>query len=274
MLDEYKGKMRRVQFDSMDEMNDYCAAHGENLAKNGGYDYEFTHVHSGGEALQLAREGWTEHMDETLEVSSGAVELVEKEYKVKVFEPTWDVAGCEVDVARYLNSEPENMIDYPLTEIVKAGRVITLCASTTFSAAVSTESIIRRGQAAVALALALGRLGYEIEIWADLHGTVWMGGDETVQVRTLVKSVYDVLDPERILYALAHPSMLRVMQFTVLDSAERSSWATTSWMPKDPIKDMPEGTIYLPCLSGKDVPDADKQLVRYLKQLEIIPEGD
>jgi hypothetical protein len=142
------------------------------------------------------------------------------------------------------------------------------------SAAITPDVIIRRGQTVAALALALGQLGYSTEIWADWHAGSINGSGKDVQIRTLVKGPQDALDPERVIYALAHPSMLRVLGFATIRTAPREWLKSISeglGQPRNPIEDMPEGTIYLPCLrSNRDVPDAAEQLTEWLRQLEII----
>jgi hypothetical protein len=265
------GPVYRVTFDSLNDLVDTAEPH------IGGYrDRTDWRGATPTQAAKLGREGWDAQLSRALDVAESAVDKVEREHEVTSFSATHDVAGCEVDVARYLDGTPENMIDYPLTPIVKAGRVITLCASTVYSASLSQDTIIRRGQVITAFALALSRLGYSLEIWGDYtagkHGT-----EKRVQMRTLIKGATDVLDPARILYALAHPSMLRVLQFGIMEGELgegllRRYGVGHGLGPIQPIlRDLPEGTVYVgSVVSNRDVPDADVQLVEWLTELGII----
>lgn len=271
MIAEERGNLYSASYSSVSEL-----AAGANGDKLPDFDPKFAGVKSIGQAVHFARDGWTTELDHTLEVAESAVSKVERDVELPTFTAEYDVAGCEVDVARFLDGTPENMIDYPLVPIVRAGRVITLCASISISGAVSAENIIKRGQTVAALAMVLSRLGYSCEIWADLTAS---GDGHRVQIRTLVKGANDALDAERVVYALAHPSMLRVLGFAALRSAP-DRWVSaigysSLGSPTNPIEDLPDGTIYLPCmLRNHDVPDADKEITRYLRQLEIIPEED
>src|SRR5260221_137698 len=133
---------------------------------------------------------------------------------MKFTEPVYDVSGDSVDIGRYLAGEPECMMDWPLQPTSAAGRVITLCASICYSGSIDAEVIIRRGQVITALALALSRLGHNVEMWADISA-MQVGRGAQSRFRILVKGADDTLDPARIMYAYAHPTMLRRLGFAV-----------------------------------------------------------
>lgn len=278
MRKETVGDVYRIRFDSLSDMAEHAAKH-EHTVKDSEGRKSWTGVDTPAEAYELARNGWEAELTRALEVAESAVAKVERELPLASFVAEFDVAGCEVDVARFLDGTPENMIDYPLRAVVKAGRVITLCASFAYSAAVRAESIIRQGQAVTALALALSQLGYSTEIWSDWTTGDKSGSDRRIQIRTMVKGPTDTLDPATILYAMAHPSMLRILGFEIMRGEVPPVWFRMVSEGLGPIKptveDLPEGTIYLPAIkSSHDVPDADEQLIAWLKQLEIVPEDD
>src|SRR5205807_109814 len=114
-------------------------------------------VSSQKEARKLASEGWLSEAETALLIATEAVEFVEREHEMTSFHPLWDVTGCEVDVARYLANEPENMIDYEIVPTTRSGRVIVLCASVSYSCGVSVDNIKRRGHGIAALAFALSK---------------------------------------------------------------------------------------------------------------------
>jgi hypothetical protein len=234
------------------------------------------------EALNLAGKGWAEELPEALAVSESAITMAEQEHMMDTFAPLWDVTGAEVDVARYLQGEPECMIDFPLTKTSREGRVITLAIGTAISAVISSETYLRRGRCIVALALALSRLGHAIEIWA-YDSSLSNGERGNAHLRVLVKSAHDEVDPERLMFALAHPAMERALMWAVRDKypqpwREGLSYHASRGRPNDTIADIerelyPEGTIFLPGLkSYTDVPDADQFLRKYLGELGLLAE--
>lgn len=276
----------RATFDSVMELAEQAKAathdnpdkHGRDWISFAKVGRDWSGLRHSNEALTLARDGWTEHLAETLELVEHAVSKVEREDTFPAFLPAFDVSGAEVDVARYLDDEPECMIDYPLTEIVKAGKVITLCASVAYSGAIDSEDIIARGRVIAALALALERCGYGCEIWTDATMAEDLGrkGDR-ISARTMVKGARDVLDEAKILYALAHPSMLRVLSFAAWRipapkaTYERIAGGWKLGYPAPPTQDLPEGTIYLPeVMSGESRKDLDSEIEQHLRDLGII----
>jgi hypothetical protein len=277
-------KCAKLSFDSVDDA--WAAAKRDRGTLNRFLEYgkSFTHLDHGtmDEVEGLVKDGWSDQLGATLSIAEHAVSLVEAETSEWRPAPRLDVSGQDVDVALFLDGEPECMIDYPLTETVSAGRVITVCASVCRSAAVDTDSIIRQGQGIVALAVALERCGYGLELYADWSNTAHEPGKTpTICVRTLVKAATDELDVERVMFAIAHPAFHRVVTFTAAndipdeDVKKRHGIQRNAGgyygTPEAPLRDLPEGTIYLPHLySGSDVPDADVKLMDYLRTLGIV----
>lgn len=238
----------------------------------------FNGVSSREEAHDLAVNGWQDQSEEVLSLVESAVESVAAEFNLPAFRSVWDVSGCEVDVGRYLAGEPENMIDYEMVATPRSGRVITLVASAAYSGSISTETIKERGLGIAALAMALGRLGFATELWSDWSVSNLGGGKgETMgRVRTLVKGPNDELDVSRIMFAYAHPAMLRVLYFDAIHQLPQIVHGELGigrnyGYPTDPKEDLPEGTIYLPSVrSGYDVPEARDLLIGHLRSLGII----
>jgi hypothetical protein len=270
--DIVKGDTIYCWYDSLDEFAE--AAERRHGTDGRASDYSGQDRWAGGsfrQALDYARVGWEAKLDETLAIAESAITMVEKDHTLKAFVPVWDVAGCEVDVARYLSGEPENMIDFPVTEVSKLGKVITLCASISASSAVSVEALTRRGQVLAAFAMLITRLGYSCELWIDQT----CGYSYTYSQKVMVKGTNDTVDPSRIVAAFAHPTMLRQLSFSVEDGVPefwyRKALRTGRGTPKPPVRNLPEGTIYLPELcSDRDVPDADELLKDLLRQADLL----
>lgn len=239
---------------------------------------EFCGVKDKTELEDLAWNGWSKEQHVTLKTAEEAVAKVEQEVDMMAMTSYHDMVGAEVDMALYLEGDPECMIEYEIVEEPKPGRVITLCASISYSCAVSKESMKKRGHLVAALALAMDKLGYQTELWADMTLSPKGGGSTRLQERVLVKSPKDLIDPARLLYAYAHPSMVRNLGFGAGHDAPKGIQNAVGigsyyGVPVAPFQDLPEGTIYLPEVrTGQDVPNADKELYRYMKQLGIVNE--
>lgn len=258
---------RSYTLDSLSAAADESAQHRTGQFSNGGLEW------AGGvtftKALELARDGWTEELPDALAVADSAVMLAEHEHIMDSFnEPVWDVTGAQVDVGAYLAGTPECMIDYPLTETSKVGRIITLVASGTSSSVISASAILRRGQLIVALTLALSRLGHAVELYWNWHGQDRGKPGKDCEVSVRIKGVNDELDPAAIMFAYAHPAMQRRLSFGITERCGKTH------MVLEPTQDLyPEGAIFMPALeSDRDVPNADEFLRKYLGKLGLLAE--
>jgi hypothetical protein len=276
-----KGNHLMQTFWSLAEYTDYSAAHAQEskAIRNSRNNEYFTHVESFDAAVKLARSGWSEELPAALALAESAVETADDEHMMDSFnQPIWDVTGAQVDVGAFLAGTPECMIDYPLSTTSKVGRVVTLVVSMSASAAIEADTLVRRGQVIVALALALSKLGHACEIWADCSTT---GSSLRSCDRVLVKGSGDEIDPSSLMFALAHPAMLRCLEFGVKDGYpskfERAmgyaGYGTPAGRTEADKEQYPEGTIFLPQLySGSDIPDADTFLRKYLGELGLLAE--
>lgn len=241
----------------------------------------FAGVASWAEVETLAVNGWESETDKALAVARDAVDSVWRDHSQPKFESVWGVTGSSVDVGRYLSGEPENMVEF-VPNSSTTGRVVVMCVSVCSSGAVSTESITRRGHAIVATAVALAEMGFTLELWADIsvdnRNKLPRRPKQEMRLRCLVKGANEHFDAARIMFAFAHPAMHRVLGIGARCDAPNSVTAgfnrngiTASGGPIDPKQDLPDGTIYTPCLSSNtDVPDADVALLGYLRDLGIV----
>jgi hypothetical protein len=284
MRDEIKGERFVRHYDSLDDLAGQVEQtgpyrHGRAIRLDESVDF-WNNV-TAREAIEMTRQGWAEQLPAVLAVVESAIELAEKEHMMDTFEMTWAVAGDEVDIGRYLTGEPECMIAFPLSKTSKVGRVITFVANASYSAAIKPDTVIRRGQLMVALALALERLGHSVVIYSniaygDMHGGVRYS-DEEFSVR--VKGADDTIDPARLMFALAHPAFVRCLLFTAAynlpDERGRGRRHNSQvGIPLPATKDIyPEGAIILPeIVSNRDVPNADVFLREYLGKLGLLAE--
>jgi hypothetical protein len=283
MRTEVIGNTWQVTFDSVAELSEAVSANGKWIKDNTLSDgktfnagrQKFFDVPSVTALNRLVANGFDEPVADAMRTAEDAAKTVTRDLPtLSGFSQTHDVAGSVVDIDRYLTGEPECMIDFPLVEIVKAGRVISLCAGVSASASIRPATLRQRGAEIVALALALSELGYALEVWSEFHGA---GLGHSISVRTLVKGAHDEIDASRLMYALAHPSMLRVWGFGATYLAPKEfDIGSGMGLPRSPVENLPDGTIYLPCIaeSSRDIPDAANLLRKYLTRLDLITEGN
>ena len=228
------------------------------------------------EAKRMAITGWEDDLDRTLDLVADAVTWARQEITTATWSQRWDVSGDSVDVGRYVSGEPECMRDYVRRRRPRSERVITVCASVSVSGSVSADALRRRGETLSAFVLAVAEMGYATEIWADLSLGGGGRGDREGSFRVLVKSATERLDPAVLLFALAHPAMLRKVMFGAWESlpnhaamGDEEMWSTNIPIPAE--QDLAEGTIYLPELcSDRDVPDAHTGLEALLREAGLV----
>lgn len=174
--------------------------------------YEFTGTYSLPYAIELAKEGWEEgrtHVTEELEQIS-TPELLGHTVMPEAF---FAVDGEEPDVGRFLDGEPESMINYAFPETPQ-GHLIEIVVNCSQEARVPARDIIRRGAAIVAAMQRLQTDGYSVGL------TV---GDSTRRGRTQIEYYVPVLsagqytDIDALSFALIHPSYLRRLMFAVAE---------------------------------------------------------
>ncbi len=159
------------------------------------------------EAFKLARHGWSDirpEVDALVEKIDAKVAPMTK----PAFESYFDVSGGTVDIGRFLDGEPECMVETRLIEIAKPGRVVSLLIDGFYSSSIKPKSIIARGVAIVALIEALEKMQHGTEVWYE---TSFRGNPLTYLVK--LKSAEDVLDVDMLMFAIAHPSAYRRINF-------------------------------------------------------------
>lgn len=176
-------------------------------------------------AIKLAREGWAEGADVVKKLSSRLFDrvatMVDREY------PVYDVEGHGIDVARYLDGEPECWMRMETRVTEGSGRrIYRLVFNMTASAGVSAATMLAKGSAVVALSELLEFAGHGVEITCALINS----GVTSQFVR--IKDADQPLDINRIAFAIAHPAMFRRLGFSLLehlDAATRQKLGITSY---------------------------------------------
>ncbi|MBB4686728.1 DUF7192 family protein [Amycolatopsis jiangsuensis] len=171
------------------------------------------------EALRLAVDGWSVPLEET-DVTVGELrESAGLAHSVTVLEPTWDVTGSEVDVGAYLSGVPECMVDAVPRQVSRRGKVITFLVPGGYSNTIEHDVIVNRGLALAALCSAIIDAGHSVEIWSGFCGTLLQS---EVELRfsgvARVIAAGEPFDVGRLIFAVAHPAMLRRLWLGVWDA--------------------------------------------------------
>lgn len=216
------------------------------------------------ESLALARSGWTRPLPAVAVAVSSLRDSLGDRHGAADLRPVWDVAGSEVDVAVYLSGTPECMIDYEPRPASGQGRVVTLLIPAAYPHTVPHDQILNRGMAVAALCAAVVRASHSVEIWSGYVCLVPSRPPAPAKERfsavARVLVAGEPLDLGRLMFAMAHPAMLRRLWFGVWDSAEpcvasrmhADGYGETRWSSE--LGDLPGGkanAYVLPCL----VPD-------------------
>lgn len=161
------------------------------------------------EAVNLAKLGWIDKANDIQSISAPIIDkltsLIEKH------SITYDVEGIGIDVARYLDGEPECWQKWESETVEGHGtKHIKILFNVGVSAGISTEVITAKGSAIVALIEALEYSGCRVQLTVTMSYGAW-------EFYTTIKSSDQPLDLPRVAYALAHPSMLRRIVFRLLE---------------------------------------------------------
>lgn len=272
--------VHRMYWDSIgamwDDTRDGETARVAYMSKHGREPYGdwVGNVGSAANMAALARDGDRTDLDRIIAVAGDAVRDVRRDVELPEYRTVHDVSGGAVDIAAFLAGEPENMIRRERTMRVKDHPVITLCASVAASGSQEPETLRKRGQTVVALAYALTTLGRSVELYVDHTSVAATDPGLVLSRRVRLKGPNDTLDIAKIMFAYAHPAMLRVLSFAAMWSAPQP-WRramVASACPGRVIHDLPEGTLYLPGIrSARDIPTPDAFITDTLRTLGIIP---
>lgn len=214
------------------------------------YRNDFTLTRNYEEAVTLARAGWPEGTKKALAMCH----KIEDKLHNLVNLPTiqYDVTGEILDVGRYCGGEPEHWgTFYDNIREGKSTKYVHIVLSGFVSCGISTDSMIARGSAVAALVNVLELSGARVRI-SVTHALV---GTDTYQIITRLKQYDEVLDLDRVTFALAHPAMYRRHIFSVMETLP-DNWPTKVGAysyyshPGAPVTE--QGDIYLPEMSAHD----------------------
>lgn len=203
-------------FESLDEFYDIvCNEKGldDYASHNKDSDRErFTWTYNFDEAVELARNGWEEGLKDLDYYES----MADKDYAIKSNDRMLDVelntTGAYVDVGAYLQGQPECMCDF-VTK--RTNTFADILINVTTNCNVSTKTIFNRGREIMKLVDALEKAHIKTRIiFMMVECPDWSVnmGDRYI-VKVVGKDYNQMLDQNRLIFALAHASFFRRFLF-------------------------------------------------------------
>ncbi len=222
-----------MHFDSWPEYVTYAQSQPTDMPKQsrasrreeGTDEYSFTKVKTFDEAIKLANEGWTKGGNEMKSILEPVFSHISK--MIERVEVNHDLEGHAIDVARYVDGEPECWMKFEdvLQDAEMGNKLIRITFNMCVSSGISTKTIMRKGAAIAALTELLEYAGHRVEIiLCDANGVVggFFGGTKENQELNfenyvVVKPFNQNLDPSIVSMALAHPATFRRLEFSVME---------------------------------------------------------
>lgn len=199
---------------------------GRSSHENGGADWCGTDSWADAEAL--ACDGWSEIRGRVDAIAEPLRDRLSGKFDTAP-DRTYDVCGSMVDIAQYMSGEPECMVSFMPQPERSGGKHVRICASSAASASVSSDLMIRRGVAILALAEALSMVGATVTIDTIMAASRVFGQAPKVTYVTTVKDGGETVDADRVMYALAHPSFFRRHGFSMFESESDENVRAMGW---------------------------------------------
>ncbi len=164
------------------------------------------------ESLRLARYGWAEGRERMSAMQKRLTELVRQRVNSRQ-EVLWDVAGAVVDVGRFCEGEPENMMYFEPSPTEGKGRIVKLSVNVTASCDIQANDIYWRGAAIISLVDLLESNGFSVEI--EVCEGSRSRGCSLMEYSFPAKVPGYQLDVDRLAFVMANPSFLRRVMLAV-----------------------------------------------------------
>ena len=180
-------------------------------------DFSFTGTHNYNEAENLLLHGWVEESEKLNEM------LKLKAIKEKSVKNTYDVAGFQCSVPRYLQGIPTNMINQKV--VTKKQKVITITKNITYSASVRKETIEQESVKVLQLVNNLEKQGYRVILNVTM---ITKSRKENIILcnKVRIKNANERLNLSKVSFPMVHSSYLRRILFRWM---ERFEYTTKSF---------------------------------------------
>lgn len=180
-----------------------------NVSESG--EFSFTGTHDYNEAENLLLHGWVEESEKLNEM------LKLKTLKEKSVKNTYDVAGFQCSVPRYLQGIPTNMINQKI--VTKKQKVITITKNISYSAYVSKEAIEEESVKVLQLVNNLEKQGYRVILNVTIT-TKSRKENIILCNKVRIKNASERLNLSKVSFPMVHPSYLRRIMFKWIETFE------------------------------------------------------
>lgn len=184
------------------------------------------------------------------------------------FTPQFSTVGDEVSVDRYLEGEPDHMIEWNLSRIKAPGRIATIMLNASASSGMTSAAYLARGLMALTLIEAFESAGVRCEV--AIVQSLKKYGNILVQ-KVTIKSPDQPLDVDRLAFLLMHISTYRRLLFRLDEQLPEKQFEIFSngGHPENiPASLVPENAITVPelLLGASDIQTwVQSTLARYLE---------
>ena len=212
-----QGTVDFTEFDSLGEYIRYAKDNptpkDSNQPKSGSFNY----TENLNEACNLAIHGWDEIRGE---VDAQLDELVEhiNDAFGEFYVSEHSTSGAFVDMGRFVTGEPECMVSFVSEPQARMGRVVKIVVNGVVAGGVHADLIKKRGIAVLALVDTIHKLGVGIELWWEES---MVGGKQEFSTLVKLHSSEEPMDINSLMFSLAHPDMLRRLQFSVQEQHKK-----------------------------------------------------
>lgn len=170
------------------------------------------------QAIEMAKYGWPEGAQRVKELSNKLYDKVSS--LIPKQEVVFSVEGNEYDTDAYLAGIPEcwSYMDEHIVEGV-GHKDLKLYFNTTTSAGVNAKIMQAKGACITALVDLLERAGNRVEVWLGSPNQAYSAGKFIWQ--TCVKQAGELMDVDKMAFAISHPSSFRRLFFAAYEGNER-----------------------------------------------------
>lgn len=203
---------------------------------------EWTGTKSFDHALQLMDNGWPEGLARIQELKR---EIKAPSAMSETFAFHHSESGDEPDIGRFVDCEPECMMEFHTEYVPRSGRVVRLMLNAFVSAGISRESIFLRGAAAMALSDAIEQTGLRCEI--DLIMAAKSNSCSLLtDVVIPIKAADQQIEPDRLAFMLAHPSIFRRFMGRLFEQEPNREFQKhwSGWGQPGDLNPVPEDAVY------------------------------
>ena len=206
---------------------------------------KFTGTRTFDEAVQIAISGWDEGRDA---IGSGVEFAKAKQASFK--RPDWEygVAGQRACVPSYCAGVPNHMVWMDDTSNRNAMPIVKIYADVGATWFTSAEAMTRKGSAIVALIDQIEQSGQRVELIACKRNDTSGYEHKEQRIFITVKRADEVVDLDRIAFALAHPSMNRRITFRIMEL--NYSKRVSGYGGVKTFDDLPAEAMYIPPMYG------------------------